>query len=216
MTRAADVPLPEPVFHVLRETARPDLELRHHTPPGVDFLYEAVDDNLGARHRIDSSRCGRQAPRRREDRERHQTPRHRGVVSDTSRTRLTRTRVAVCGSVRIPLLPSAKRASRPSHSPLSAAPSSRPMLGRYRTRITRERVVACGGVRIRGRRAPASVGLRAATRTSRPSRNPLPAAPSHQSMPDRLCTRLSRTRDAVCGFVRIQDGPHPSRKDTRP
>ena len=216
MTRTADVPLREPVFHVLRETARPDLELRHHTPPGVEFPYEAVDDNLGARHRIDSSRCGRQAARRREDRERHQTPCHRGVVSDTSRTRLTRTRVAVCGSVRIPLLPSAKRASRPSHSPLSAAPSSRPMPGRYRTRITRERVVACGGVRIRGRRAPASAGLRAATRTSRPSRNPLPAAPSHRPMPDRLCTRLSRTRDAVCGSVRIQDGPHPSRKDTRP
>ena len=163
MTRTADVPLREPVFHVLRENAPSSLGLLPgRLLPSAPFPCEAVDDSLGARHRIDSSRCSRQVARRREDRECRQTPCHRGAVSETFRALLRRTRVAVCGYVRIPLL-------RP-----------------------------------------------AVAQANGPSQNPLPAAGFPRLMPDPLCTRLSRSRDAVCGSVRIQAGPHPSRKDTRP
>ena len=207
MTRIADVSSRGPVFHLLRETVRPGLPLPPgRLPPGAPFPYEAVDDSPGARHDIDSSRCGRPAGPRREGHERRQAARHRGVVTGRFRTPSARTRDVVCGSVRIPLPPSAKRARRPSYNPLSADPSSRLMCGRYRTRVPRTRMAACGGVRIR----------RSYARANRSSRNPLPAAPSYRPVPDRFCIRLSRTRDAVCGFVRIQDGPHPSRKDTRP
>ena len=212
MTRAADVPLPEPVFHVLRENAPSSLGLLPGMLPSAPFPCEAVDDSLGARHRIDSSRCSRQAVRRREDRECRQTPCYRGAVSGTFRTLLTRTRVAVCGYVRIPMLrPAVAQANGPSQNPLPAAGFPRLMPHRLHTfpaPFARARVGACGSVRI-------SLPL-AARGASQPSQNCLPATPSVQPMPDPFCTRLSRTRDAVCGSVRIQPGPHPSGKDTRP
>ena len=126
-----------------------------------------------------------------------------------------RTRVAVCGSVRIPLPPSATWASRPACNSLCAAPSSRVVCGRYCTRVTRTRIAACGGVRIRGWRARSSAGPPPANPARQPCRNLSPAITSPRPMPERFCIRLSRTPDAVCGSVRIQDGPHPSRKDTR-
>ena len=179
MTRTAGVPSRGPVFHLLRETARPGpILLPRGLPPGAPFPYEAVDDSPGARYRIDSSRCARLAARRREDRERHQTPRHRWVVTGRFCTPLSRTRVGVCGSVRIPVSPGdrdGQDAGAPGH--------------------------------------PSFPG--AATGSMRPCPNLSPAFPSPRPMPDRFCTRLSRTRDAVCGFVRIQDGPHLSRKDAR-
>ena len=141
MAPIIEVPFREPVFHVLWAAARPRLKLpAEPLPLNADFPHEAVDDSLGPfRH----------------------SPRRRRPATERFPARLARTRVGVCGSVRIPPPP-------------------------------------------------------AATRTSRPSRNSSPAAPSLRPMPDRFSIRLSRTRDAVCGFVRIQDGPHPSRKDTRP
>ena len=210
MTRTADVPSLGPLFHLLQRAARAGLELRPHTPPGVEFPHEAVNDSLGSCRRVVSCRCGQLAARCHGSHERHQAPRHRGVVSGllATATRLARTRGGVRGCVRIPLLPAATQVNGPSQNPLPAAASPRLMPHRLPLRLARTRGGACGCVRIP---LPAT-----GTQAGRPSRNPSPAAPSHQPMPDRFCTSLSRTRDAVCGSVRIQDGPHPSRKDTRP
>ena len=210
MSRTADVPSPGPVFHPLRAAARPGLELRSHTPPSVGFPYEAVDDSLGACRRVVRCRCGQLAARSHGGLERHPAPRHRGVASGRFLTRSARPRVGTCGSVRITLPPAVAQANGPSQNPLPAAAFPRLMPHRLHTflaRFPRARVGACGRVRI-------SLPL-AARGASQPSQNRLPATPSVQPMPDRLCTRLSRTRDAVCGSVRIQAGPHPSRKDTR-
>ena len=232
MTRTVDVSPRGPVFHLLRAAARPCLRLLPgRLPPGAPFPYEAVDDSPGARQRIAGFCCGRRAGRRREGHARHQAPRHRCVETCRYRTGLARTRVAVCGSVRNPVSPAASSPSLlPERFPTRLARRragvfhGRRMRRPY-PRFTRARDAVCGSVRIPvppgdgGGQGPCAPGCPlspgVSARSIRPSRHPLPTTPSHWPMPDRFRIRLSRTRDAVCGFVRIQDGPHPSRKDTR-
>ena len=243
MTRTADVSPRGPVFHLLCAAARPCLRLLPgRLLPGAPFPYEAVDDSPDARQRIASFRCGRPAGWCREDHARQQAPRHRWVVTSRFRTRLARTRlprtrlararVAVCGSVRNPVSPAAPSPSLlPERFPTRLARRRAGVFyGRRKRRpyprFTRTRDAVCGSVRIPvppgdgGGQDPCAPGYPSSpgvsARSIRPSRYPLPATPSPRPMPDRFRIRLSRTRDGVCGSVRIQDGPHPSRKDTRP
>ena len=217
MAQPTEVPSREPVFHVLRAATRPRLKLlAGMLPLSADFPHEAVDDSLDPfRQAAKPRRGGVPTPRRREGDDYQRDPRQRQPVTERFRTRFARTHAKLCGSVRIPVsTASARTRQRPQKSiPAAASPWLIP--SPFPTRLAHTRVGACGGVRIHERRAPSTVVPPAPTRSIRPSRNPLPATPSHRLMPDRFRIRPSRTRDAVCGFVRIQDGPHPSRKDAR-
>ena len=207
----------EPVFHVLWAAARPRLNLLAGTLPlSSDFPCEAVDDSLDPlRQAAKPQRGGVPAPRRREGDDHQREPRRRRPVTERFRTRFARTRAKLCGSVRIPVSAAVTRTSQRPQKSIPAAASPWLIPSPFPTRLAHTRVGACGGVRIHERRAPSTVVSPAPTRSIRPCCNPSPADPSPRPMPDRFCIRLSRTRDAVCGSVRIQDGPHPSRKDTR-
>ena len=219
MARSTEVSSREPVLHVLWAAARLRLKLLAGTLSlSADFPHEAVDDSLDPfRQAAKPRRGGVPTPRRREGDDYQRDPRRRQPVTERFRTRFARTRVRdkVCGFVRIPVSAAAARTSQRPQKSIPAAASPWLIPSPFPTRLAHTRVGACGGVRIHEWRAPSTVVPPAPTRSIRPSSNPLPATPSHRLMPDRIRIRPSRERDAVCGFVRIQDGPHPSRKDAR-
>ena len=171
MTRTAEVPFRDHVFHVLRAAARPGLRLLPGPLPlSVDFRYEAVDDSRDPFRRAVKPYCRggalcvdrageRLAPATARDGE-SRRPR---PVTDRFRfrPRPARTRVAVCGSVRIPVPPAAKRANRPARSPLPGGPSRRSVPEPFPTRLSRTRVGVCGSVRIVAEVVAAVAGVRA-------------------------------------------------------
>ena len=129
MSRTAEVPFRDHVFHVLRAAARPGLRLLPGPlPRSVHFRYEAVDDSRDPSRQAVEPHCrgdalcvDRAGERLPPATARHGEFRRPRFVTDRFGTSPARTCVAVCGSVRIPLRPAAMWANRRSRNPLPTA-----------------------------------------------------------------------------------------------